>query len=183
MNNFIVLEGLSGCGKSTLGLSLADAIGASFIETPSDIMEPIRSEIDRNATPLARFFFYLAGVAQTAKQIETDLRLKHVVCVRYLLTTFCWHEIIGVPTVALYPETKKMFPEPNFTFLISCEETERKRRLLQRGFSFNDNEEAKGIREELFLKSYRRYPITEVDNSNHDLSEAVNIMLNYLQGC
>lgn len=130
--------------------------------------------------PLARFFFYLSGVVQTANEIREIIQIRSVVCVRYLLTTFCWHKVIGVEFPELYKKVANMLPAPDFTFLLNCNEQKRQERLLGRGLSYNDCEESKENRERLFLAAYRDYNLIEVDNSADDPTLAVQDILQRL---
>ena len=62
-------------------------------------MEPflvIRDEVDRRGSLDARFLFYLASVVDASAKIEKALTRRPVVCDRFIATTLCWHEVIGV---------------------------------------------------------------------------------------
>jgi dTMP kinase len=163
-NPFIALEGLSGSGKTTIAKIVAEKIGARFYQTPPQIFASFRQEIDQQADKLARFFFYLAGVMQASCEISAILKQHPVVCDRYFFTTICFHRVIGL-SVEIPDFALSSLRQPDFSFLVVCEEKTRRKRLSNRGLSFNDaQEEALGIGH-LFLAEYRKFKLIEIDNS------------------
>jgi len=170
---FVVLEGLSGCGKSTIAALLAKRIRAKLCSTPMGPFRNAREVIDRqNRFPLARFYFYLAGVVHASGMITALLKKSSVVCDRYFLTSYCYHKSIGAHP--LPPSKSIILRRPDFTFLITCAEKKRRFRLARRGFSFNDEEERRLHVERRFLREYRRYHPIEIDNSSSNPSVAVS---------
>lgn len=168
---FIALEGLSACGKTTVGRLLADRLGATFYKTPSSLFEPMRAVVDEKADLTARFFFYMAGLAQSSLEISRLCETKTVVCDRYIDTTVCYHKAMGVPTDRLVTSPECALKLPDFTFLITCEQEKRLARLRIRGLSYNDMIEQQSGVEERFLEEYRRKKLIEVDNSCDDPAE------------
>ncbi len=162
-NLFIVLEGLSGSGKSTVAKLLAKKLHAKLYKTPSGAFGKVREAVDlSNPSTLARFYFYLAGIMQASEEIKGALLKSHVICDRYVLTTFCYHKILtthALPSPNSLPLTK-----PDFTFLITCKERNRLTRLRKRGLSFNDKRERSLHVEKSFLKEYRRFRPIEISN-------------------
>ena len=186
MNNkdcrvFLAFEGLSGSGKTTVAKLVAESIGATFYKTPPAPFDSIRNKVDRESDISARFHFYLASIVQASYEISKILKEKSVVCDRYILTTLCYHQAIGVEI-----NLPKLFFEkllqPDHTFLVVCEDVVRLRRLQKRGMSYNDIQERKPGIEQLFLAGYRRYPVTEIDNSGDGPEIATKKVINLLRG-
>lgn len=180
--DFIVLEGLSGNGKTTVGQILAERLGAVFYKTPAPPFDRIRDEIDKYASPAARFFFYLASVIQVSNEIFNVLQTQNrsLVCDRYLLTTLCYHRALDV-SIDVPDSLFDSLPKPNYTFLIICEENKRIQRLYKRGLSFNDVQERFLQVEQRFLFEYRKYRLTEIDNSSDDPNIAVDTILRFIR--
>ena len=176
---FVVLEGLSGVGKSAVAKALAAELGGVYYRTPPDPLASARAGVDESCCPTARYHFYLAGVLHASEDIRALTASSPVVCDRYLATTHCWHELIGASVLESYKPLGLL--EPTLTALITCDEGERRSRLLGRGVTRNDLEEAKGKREAELLASYRRWGMAEVDNSA-SLERAVGRLVALAQG-
>lgn len=170
-----MLEGLSGSGKTTIGKKLARAMHAKFCSTPLGPFAKTRSVIDNaSVSPNARFFFYLGGVLDAWGTLHRLLATHDVVCDRYFLTTYCYHKAIGAtPPSSL----NNLLQEPDFTFLITCKEEERRRRLGNRGLDVNDKREVQLRSDRKFLQEYRKFHLAEIDNTPRDPNLAVEKIL------
>lgn len=172
---FIVLEGLGGVGKTTVGKILAEKIGGVYIKTPTAPFLSARKEIDACADPMARFFFYLSTVIQVSAEISHIIETTPVVCDKYILATVCWHRAMGIDVHM--PEFVKI-RVPDFTFLLTCSEFKRIKRLDQRDGSkllCSDLEEA------YFRESQRYNPIV-LENSSDDPLIVVGAILKIIGG-
>jgi thymidylate kinase len=160
---FVVLEGLSGVGKSAVAKLLAAELGGVYYHTPPDPLVSARRGVDEACRAQARYHFYLAGVIHASEEIRALTTRCAVVCDRYIATTHFWHALIGAAVLQSYEPLGLL--EPALTALVTCEESERRCRLQERGRTRNDLEEARGEREAGLLAAYRRWGMLEVDNT------------------
>ena len=160
---FIVLEGLNGSGKTTLATILAERLGAIYTTTPAALFKSARSLIDSDADAVARFLFYLAGTYQSSVEISGMLDAgKSVVCDRYYYTTICSGQAMGL-NVEL--PSFLDFLQPDFAFLVTCDQKVRLGRMPARGISINDARERDDIIEERTMSAFHEFGLVEVDNS------------------
>lgn len=176
MNPFVVLEGLSASGKTTIGKLLAIRLGAVFYKTPATLFSSFRSDVDQEAVPGARFFFYMAGLVQASEEIVLICENRPVVCDRYVDTTMCYHQAIGFP-VGIVGDLSSVIKIPDLKFLVTCSPDKRIERLEKRGLSYNDVVEQQPGVEDRLLSEYKKCNLTEIDNSSDDPMDAVELMM------
>jgi len=177
-NLFIVFEGLSGTGKTTIAKKIAKKLEAVYYKTPPPPFLFLRDEVDKSCDYQSRFFFYLSGIIYASKQIKIILEDRSVICDRYILTTICFHKALGINFS--YILNGLSIIKPDFTFLITCDEKERRRRLRRRGLTYNDQMEIKLRTDKRFLSEYRKYSLLEIDNSSFSTRKAIEQILNIL---
>lgn len=182
VNKFILLEGLSGTGKTTIGKLLAERMGAVFYKTPPSLFCSVREEIDRVADNLSRFYFYLAGNFLASKEVSEILQKEDVVCDRYIYTTICYHIAFG-NGVQIPGDLFCRIIMPTDSFLITCHEDARIKRIEARGMTANDLNERKLGADAKVLSEYRRYMLPEIDNSGDNPSLTVDQILKRITGC
>lgn len=140
---FFAIEGLDGVGKSTLVDRLR---GKDFtvLSTPPDLFKKIRAVFEHTDVNL-RFLYYLFGVMYVGKQARQAPTDHWVVSDRYLLTTLSAHEAMGMSQkwLSLLEPFIKTIEKPRITFLVTCNEDERIRRLLARGMNDLDEKNTK----------------------------------------
>lgn len=178
-NLFVALEGLSGAGKSTVACLLSKQLGAVLYTTPPRPFSRIRDNVNASCNLTERYFFYLASVIYASSQIVRLLASSAVVCDRYILTTQCYHQVAGVRCIV--PTGELGILEPDLTVVVTCAEAERRRRLAQRGLSFNDREEQRLGIDHRMLAAYRKHRIFEVDSTDRPPVEVASQVLQHLK--
>jgi thymidylate kinase len=178
-NKFIVLEGISGSGKTEIGTRLAEYISARYYTTPSTLFRQIREKADKSLCLEARFLFYLSSVVQASWEISKILETQSVVCDKYIWSTICYHSVYGLK-VKLPP--LNTYRQPNYVFLIVCDEEKRLKRLrCGRGIVRDSrNKERYDRRQEMerrCLIEFRKYIQLEIDNTLDGSHHAIDQIL------
>jgi len=173
----VVLEGLNGVGKTTIGTKICERLGGDLVKTPSSLFSESRLKVDESADLLARFLFYIAGTYQASIDVINNTKSSLVVFDRYFYSTLCSHRALG-----LQVEIPKfvVFPKPDHVFLIVCGQTERIKRMTNRGMSINDQRERCGNVEAKTLSEFRSFGMIEVDNSTNCPNIAINNVLSII---
>jgi len=156
MSRLIVLEGLDGVGKSTLARGLADALGAAFMRTPPEALRPVRQQVDQALAPHpgAEQLFYAAAVLKASEEAaELIASGQDVVMDRYWLTTRVYS---GLRSQALeLPEVERRLLPADVTLLLDLDESERRRRMAERGINANDRRTLQGDASRRIQNAYR----------------------------
>ncbi|KKP81204.1 MAG: hypothetical protein UR81_C0004G0006 [Candidatus Levybacteria bacterium GW2011_GWB1_35_5] len=177
---FFAVEGLDGVGKSTTVGALGER-GYTVLTTPTELFKKIRPMFE-NRDVRVRFFYYLFGVMHAGHQAHGLQRHTDVISDRYLLTTLAAHEAMGLPSkwIAMCKPLLKTIEKPRDTFLITCDEEERMRRLLARGANPIDikNLEINGAIMEGYFKwaDNLGHRLTLIDSTNlspHDVADVI----------
>ena len=170
----IVLEGLDATGKSAVGQLLSQTLEASLYITPPTEYRSIRSSIDSSSRQ-AQFYYYLSGVHYASKQIgEMLTRGTSVVCDRYYYSTLAYFS--DLPEAASVDLSGLI--QPDYTFLLVCNESIRQDRAVQRGeLSWAELLCAQDEQRDRILKAYQRFGLTLVDTSSNTVDQAVEQIL------
>lgn len=136
MNMFIALEGADGTGKTTLCDTLSERLGATSYATPPKKYLELRTRVDKDAPADEHYRFYRDGVYDASDEIATLLRDGgKVVCDRYWLTTYTYHQAMGVPV------SRADFSSvivPTLTVVLALNHETQIGRMLHRGMSVGD---------------------------------------------
>ncbi len=136
--NFYAVEGLDGVGKSTVVGELIKN-GYTVLTTPPTEFKRFRPIFEHKDLRL-RFLYYLLGVMYAGKLAQKIESRERTISDRYLLTTISAHEAMGLSQrwLSICMPIIKAVPIPENTFLITCEEQERLKRMYQRGANLVD---------------------------------------------
>ncbi len=133
---FLALEGVDCTGKSTVAQLLARSLDAVPYATPPRVIADRRELIDRDASPLDHYRFYLSGNRIASDEISELLSVGQcVVCDRYWLTTLVYHQVMGVST--RYEDFADL-RQPAVTVLLTVSSQVQAERFLARGMSAGD---------------------------------------------
>jgi len=128
---FIVFEGLNGSGKSSLAKALALSLRGQYIATPPKEIAPFRAIMDE-ASLTAHFFYYMLGNILISDELKKSKPTDIIICDRYVDSTLARHAVLGLD-IRGFDLGRFALQEPDISFFIYCDETERLRRVEQRG--------------------------------------------------
>jgi dTMP kinase len=177
-NLFVVLEGLDGSGKTTICEELANELGWELYRTPPDPFKKIRSDIDKNANPETRFYFYLASVLYASKEIKEILKTNSVICDRYIYSTICYHLALE-PRLSYFDISQLDLLKPDFVIYLEASYEERVRRIANRGNKrpeeiMNDMYNSKNFQFDVEKEYHKFKDIIKINTENCTVNEVVN---------
>lgn len=133
---FIVIEGADGCGKSTLCPILAEKLGAISYATPPQKYLAFRERVDKSAPPEEHYRFYRDGIYDASDEIGVLLANGgKVVSDRYWLTTYTYHQAMGV-SVSI--DDFRSIIMPDLTVILALNHEIQSERMLHRGLTVGD---------------------------------------------
>lgn len=137
---FIVLEALDGVGKTTLTAGLATTLPGVTLAMPG-LPRPVMHAVftGLGSDPTSRCLFHAAAaraIGLRARELTTGGQ--HVIVDRYWLSALAYARARGM--TADFSAVERQIPEPDLTVVLTLDEAERERRLVQRGATDVDRE-------------------------------------------
>ena len=158
--SFIAVEGVDGSGKTSTAILLAGRLQGIYLKTPPKEYSTLRHHFDsaaqssRRELILARFFFYLSSLCETADAVVSYIKKGTTVVVdRWVLSTLLYHEqLLGLD---LSPYIKPLaLPQPDACFVLQPSLRVIYSRLEQRS---PDYDHALEKDRKFISRMYRRY--------------------------
>jgi cytidylate kinase len=176
---FVAIEGLSGSGKTTIAKGLAVALGARYYKTPPVMFAPIREDVDRRASPLARHLYYYAGIAQASTEIGLLLRESGVVCDKYVATMLAYSRAGGV---AVQSPAAGLILQPDVVVVLDVADEVRLRRISRRGRITTAHRRFLETERQLRVADEFRQPgVVTVNNSLPGVTSAIQTIIRHLR--
>lgn len=155
---WIAIEGLDGSGKSTLVRALSELLEATVVRNPPEELTAERREAD-TWTPSERRRWYLNANAKAAEiAVDAQERGEVVVMDRSVASTLAFGRA-DEGRVAVNGDWPEWIPRPDLLVLLSLPESERLRRLTNRGGALT-SEERRLLEDDAYrgavLEGYRR---------------------------
>ncbi|WP_327037999.1 hypothetical protein [Micromonospora maris] len=133
----IAVEGLDGVGKTTVSRLLAGRLDATYLGLPPPELLLRTTALFRRHDSLARYLYYLSGVAATAAVARPNLV---VVADRYVASAHALH--LHVTGEAAEILRNLPLPAPALTFYLTADEQSRRARLSRRATPLDPFEQA-----------------------------------------
>lgn len=169
---FVVLEGLHGVGKSEVAESLANVLGAELVPTVNPVFRRVRSVVDRGTSLEWRHAMYAVAVLDAGSRIREHLESgQAVVAESWLYRTVAFHRGMGSKLDLSFEGSE--LPLPDWTFVLTCDEEERQKRLKKRGVSQNRWQCLAECKRRDIEQQYRCWDMERVDTTNLQVDEVV----------
>lgn len=152
---FIVVEGIDGVGKTTLVHDLVRALNLSsravrFEDIPfSNPTDPLKVRVE-DGDQWISFFTYVLSTLHKDRAARRQLLCSHVVMDRYIYSVLAHHASHGVDTSAVNLNRLNIL-EPDFAFLLTADESQRRARIAARGIQNLKDLRSKEPGTELFM--------------------------------
>lgn len=181
MNNLLItIEGVDGVGKSTITRILAECMGATAIQTPSEIFLQKRKLVEKSNNRKDKFDFYINAIIEQQEEIKQLLSASSVICDRYTHSTFAYQwsidKDIPISINAYFENIRK----PDYSFLLIVDKEKRSQRIKIREIETGIINEA-DHRLDIIDIAEKRYlnmsDLIQIDTTNKNADEICELIL------
>lgn len=179
---FVVVEGLSGVGKSTTAPLLAEALGATYVDTLIHEFEPVRRKVDAGDSVAARMHFWMMANYAISDVVRKMLATgESVVIESYFYRTVATHGAMGASLLPGIDWDHAV--QPDLAVLLTIDEVERLKRLRERdGATFHNNWHRLGFENaDAAQKLYGTFDLTSLDITGLTPNEVVSNIMRLLR--
>jgi thymidylate kinase len=177
-NLFITVDGVDGVGKTTVSKLLAKKLNGIYYKSPSNQFLQTRQKVENPINVFGRYCFYRLATQNDSENIKILLESNHVVCDRYIASTFAYHFVMDNDITIIHNE--KNLLKPDFALLLTANSDTRNSRIINRNESKNWIEENSSLLDNI-QNVFSSLELTEFKTDSLKPDEIVNNIIQFIQ--
>ncbi len=177
-NLFITVDGVDGVGKTTVSKLLAKKLNGIYYKSPSNQFLQTRQKVENPINVFGRYCFYRLATQNDSENIKILLESNHVVCDRYIASTFAYHFVMDNDITIIHNE--KNLLKPDFALLLTANSDTRNSRIINRNESKNWIEENSSLLDNI-QNVFLSLELTEFKTDSLKPDEIVNNIIQFIQ--
>ncbi|MBP9803230.1 MAG: AAA family ATPase [Candidatus Pacebacteria bacterium] len=177
-NLFITVDGVDGVGKTTVSKLLAKKLNGIYYKSPSNQFLQTRQKVENPINVFGRYCFYRLATQNDSENIKILLESNHVVCDRYIASTFAYHFVMDNDITIIHNETNLL--KPDLALLLTANSDTRNSRIINRNESKNWIEENSSLLDNI-QNVFLSLELTEFKTDSLKPDEIVNNIIQFIQ--
>jgi thymidylate kinase len=177
-NLFITVDGVDGVGKTTVSKLLAKKLNGIYYKSPSNQFLQTRQKVENPINVFGRYCFYRLATQNDSENIKILLESNHVVCDRYIASTFAYHFVMDNDITIIHNE--KNLLKPDFALLLTANSDTRNSRIINRNESKNWIEENSSLLDNI-QNVFLSLELTEFKTDSLKPDEIVYNIIQFIQ--
>lgn len=177
-NLFITVDGVDGVGKTTVSKLLAKKLNGIYYKSPSNQFLQTRQKVENPINVFGRYCFYRLATQNDSENIKILLKSNHVVCDRYIASTFAYHFVMDNDITIIHNETNLL--KPDLALLLTANSDTRNSRIINRNESKNWIEENSSLLDNI-QNVFLSLELTEFKTDSLKPDEIVNNIIQFIQ--